>query len=95
VRDGGGRDGGFGERRFDRERGPGRGSREQRIYTVEPAKEIVETITHKGEVTSLASLRALLGGGKKAPEATPPAPTTPPAPAPAPVSPAPDAGHSA
>ncbi|MBX3464859.1 MAG: helix-hairpin-helix domain-containing protein [Planctomycetes bacterium] len=39
-----------------------RGPREQRVYTVEPAKEVVETRSHKGEVTSLASLRALLGG---------------------------------
>lgn len=81
-RDQGGRDGGF-DRGFDRggrgDRGDrGRGPREQRVYTVEPAKEVVETVTHKGEVTSLASLRALLGGGKKA----------------APVPPAPEAGES-
>ncbi|MBL9076448.1 MAG: helix-hairpin-helix domain-containing protein [Planctomycetes bacterium] len=42
-----------------------RGPREQRVYTVEPAKEVVEARTHKGEVTSLASLRALFGGGGK------------------------------
>jgi hypothetical protein len=34
---------------------------------VEPAKEVVETRSHKGEVTSLASLRALLGGAAQAP----------------------------
>lgn len=75
-------EGGFG-RRFDRG-DRGHGSREQRVYTVEPAKEVVETVTHKGEMTSLASLRALLGGGAKP---TPPKPdaSTPDA--------APDAGQ--
>ncbi|MBL8750274.1 MAG: S1 RNA-binding domain-containing protein [Planctomycetes bacterium] len=63
--------GGFGDRGFGERRGRG-GPREQRVYTVEPAKEVVETVTHKGEVTSLASLRALLGGGKKPAETTPP-----------------------
>ncbi|MBZ0151834.1 MAG: hypothetical protein K8J09_09905, partial [Planctomycetes bacterium] len=49
------------------DRGPrGRGPREQRVYTVEPAREVAETRTHKGEVTSLASLRALLSGNKPA-----------------------------
>jgi uncharacterized protein len=57
-RDRDGDDRGFGERR-------GRGPREQRVYTVEPALEATETRTHKGEFTSLANLRALLGGGKK------------------------------
>ncbi len=53
---GGDRDGGFGDR------GPrGRGPREQRVYTVEPAREVAATRTHKGEFTSLANLRALLG----------------------------------
>jgi len=87
-----GRGGGGGERRFgggrdDRDRGDrdgprrDRGPREQRVYTVEPAKEVVEARTHKGEVTSLASLRALLGGApapSKAPAAPPP--KQPPAP---------------
>lgn len=59
----GGRDGGF-DRGFDRP-SRGRGPREQRVYTVEPAKEVVETMTHKGEGRSLASLRALLSGGSK------------------------------
>ncbi len=64
-------DRGFGDRGFGERRGRG-GPREQRVYTVEPAKEVVETVTHKGEVTSLASLRALLGGGKKPAEPAPP-----------------------
>jgi uncharacterized protein len=76
--------GGGSERRRFGGRGPGgeerergdrgrrdRGPREQRVYTVEPAKEVVETRSHKGEVTSLASLRALLGGAP--PAAKPPA----------------------
>ena len=56
-------DHGFGDRgdRGPRDRGD-RGPREQRVYTVEPAKEVVETRTHKGEFTSLANLRALLSG---------------------------------
>jgi len=75
-RDGGREGGGFMDRGFDRERGRGRGRgpQEQRVYTVEPAKEVVETVTHKGEVTSLASLRALLGGAKKPAAAPTPAP---------------------
>ena len=58
--------GGFGDRG---PRGP-RGPRENRVYTVEPAKEVGETRTAKGEVTSLAGLRNLFGGGgkPKAPE---------------------------
>jgi uncharacterized protein len=69
---GGGRGTGGGRDDRDRgdrgDRGPrDRGPREQRIYTVEPAKEVVETRSHKGEVTSLASLRALLGGAAQAP----------------------------
>jgi uncharacterized protein len=53
--------GGFGDR------GPrGRGPREQRIYTVEPAREAASQRTHKGEFTSLANLRALLGSNKPA-----------------------------
>lgn len=79
-----GKDGGdrprFGRDREDRDygdRGPrGRGGpREQRVYTVEPAREASEQRTHKGEFTSLANLRALLGGGKKA-EAPKDAPTS-------------------
>jgi len=51
---GGGRDrGGFGGGR----RG---GPREQRIYTVEPAREVSEQRSDKGEATSLSSLRSLL-----------------------------------
>jgi hypothetical protein len=55
-----------GDRGFG-DRGPrGRGPREQRVYTVEPAREAAETRTHKGEFTSLSNLRALLGkGGNK------------------------------
>ena len=75
-RRGGGRGGPRGGDRGDRDygdRGPrGRGPREQRIYTVEPAREAAETRTHKGEFTSLANLRALLSGGKS----TPPKPST-------------------
>lgn len=64
---------GDGDDRGYADRGPrGRGPREQRIYTVEPAREVAETRTHKGEFTSLANLRALLGGKKPA-EAPPPA----------------------
>jgi uncharacterized protein len=61
----------------DRDRGERRprGPREQRIYTVEPAREVAETRTHKGEVTSLASLRALLGNPQ--PAAPPTAPEQP------------------
>jgi uncharacterized protein len=60
----------FGRDRDDRgydDRGPrSRGPRDQRVYTVEPAREAADQRTHKGEFTSLANLRALLGGGKKA-----------------------------
>jgi hypothetical protein len=77
--------------RGPRDRGD-RGGREQRVYTVEPAREVVETRTHKGEFTSLANLRALLGGKSPAqapapaPKAAPPAPepVAEPAPEPAP-----------
>lgn len=71
--EGDGGDRGFGDRGFGERRGRG-GPREQRVYTVEPAKEVVETRTHKGEVTSLSSLRALFGGSKptKPVEPTPP-----------------------
>lgn len=87
-RDGGDR--GFGDRGFGERRGHG-GPREQRVYTVEPAKEVAETRTHKGEVTSLASLRALFGGGSKPakPASEPPAPPAPP------KSDAPEAGPTA
>ena len=54
--------------------GRGRGPREQRVYTVDPGKEVVETRSHKGEVTSLSSLRALFGGAKPAKPAAEPAP---------------------
>lgn len=64
---------GFGDRGFGDRGGRGRGPREQRVYTVEPAREVAETRTHKGEFTSLANLRALLGG-KKAAEPAPAAP---------------------
>ncbi len=51
---GGGRDrGGFGG-------GHRGGPREQRIYTVEPAREVSEQRSDKGEATSLSSLRSLL-----------------------------------
>ena len=66
-RDGGGRDGGgFGGRGRD-DRGPRRGSGEQRIYTIEPEREVAEQLSKKGEATSLSSLRNLLGksSGKK------------------------------
>jgi uncharacterized protein len=71
-RPGGGRRGGPGAGREDRgrdrdrgfggrERGGRRGGpREQRIYTVEPAREVEEQRSDKGEVTSLSSLRNLL-----------------------------------
>jgi uncharacterized protein len=49
-----------------RDRGDRGGPREQRVYTVEPAREVTEAKTHKGELTSLSSLRALLGGAKDA-----------------------------
>ncbi|HEB53930.1 MAG TPA: S1 RNA-binding domain-containing protein [bacterium] len=62
-REGGGR---FGGGRGPRDRGPRRGGRgdgprEQRVYTVEPAREISEQRTKKGELTSLSNLRNLLG----------------------------------
>ena len=48
----------------DRDRGGRRGgSREPRIYTVEPAREVEEQRSDKGEVTSLSSLRNLLNRG--------------------------------
>lgn len=54
------------------DRGPRpRGPREQRVYTVEPAREVAEVRTHKGEVTSLSSLRNLLA---RRPEPETPAP---------------------
>ena len=68
--------------RGPRDRGD-RGGREQRVYTVEPAKEVVETRTHKGEFTSLANLRALLGGKSPAQASAPaPAKAAPPTPEP-------------
>ena len=65
---GGGRDGGRDDRSRERDRGFGGrdrgdrrgGPREQRIYTVEPAREVAEQRSDKGEVTSLSSLRNLL-----------------------------------
>ena len=68
-RDGGGGGGGFGgDRREDR--GPRRSGGEQRIYTIEPEREVAQHLTQKGEATSLASLRSLLGRGsdQKGPE---------------------------
>lgn len=56
----------------------GRGPREQRVYTVEPAREVAEIRTHKGEFTSLANLRALLS--KAAPTPPPPPPAEEPRP---------------
>ncbi|MAD34186.1 MAG: hypothetical protein CMJ88_10565, partial [Planctomycetes bacterium] len=44
-------------------RGRRGGSREPRIYTVEPAREVEEQRSDKGEVTSLSSLRNLLNRG--------------------------------
>lgn len=75
-----GQDGGerrrFGDRgprdRDDDRPGRGRGPREQRVYTVEPAREVAESRTHKGEFKSLANLRALLGKSAAAAPATPP-----------------------
>ena len=64
-RDGGGFGGGFGGGRDRGDRGPRRGDGEQRIYTVEPAREVAEQVTQKGEATSLASLRNLLGKSSK------------------------------
>jgi len=87
----GGPRGGDRDRGDDREygRGPrGRGPREQRIYTVEPAREVAETRTHKGEFTSLANLRALLSKATPTPA---PAPAAPPAEEPRPS----DAGSGA
>ena len=51
--------------------GRGRGPQEQRVFTIEPAREAAETRTHKGEFTSLANLRALLGGKASAPAKKP------------------------
>ena len=55
-----GGDRGFGGRDRGGRRG---GSREPRIYTVEPAREVEEQRSDKGEVTSLSSLRNLLNRG--------------------------------
>jgi hypothetical protein len=56
---GGERHGRFGDR--DRRDGERRGGpRESRTYTIESEKQVAETRTHKGELTSLAGLRALL-----------------------------------
>jgi|GEM_PF-2952643 len=58
----GGRDRGFG----GRDRGGRRGDpREQRVYTVEPAREVEEQRSDKGEATSLSSLRNLLSRDKE------------------------------
>ncbi|MGK0265397.1 MAG: hypothetical protein ACI8UD_004060, partial [Planctomycetota bacterium] len=76
-RDGGGRDGGGGggggggrdsggyggERRGRDDRGPRRDSGQQRVYTIEPEREVAEQLSNKGEATSLSSLRSLLGKG--------------------------------
>lgn len=71
-RDGGGRDGGGGgrdsggyggERRGRDDRGPRRDSGQQRVYTIEPEREVAEQLSNKGEATSLSSLRNLLGKG--------------------------------
>jgi uncharacterized protein len=60
----------------DRGFGRGRGGHgPQRVYTVEPAREAAETRTHKGEFTSLANLRALLGGKATQKPETPPPPS--------------------
>lgn len=80
-RERGGRD--FGEREHG---GRGR-SGPSRVYTVEPEKEVAEQRTHKGEVTSLASLRALFGGGKASPPPAPPAPPAPDVTTPPPAAP--------
>lgn len=48
------------DRRDDDRRGGGGGSRESRVFTVESGKEAAETKGRKGELTSLAGLRALL-----------------------------------
>jgi len=69
---GGRRPGGRDDRSFDDRGQRGRGPREQRVYTVEPALEASESRTHKGEFKSLANLRALLGGAKDRPAAPPP-----------------------
>ena len=65
-REGGGSfGGGFGgDRRGPREdRGQRHGGGQQRVYTVEPEREVAEQLTQKGEATSLSSLRNLLGKG--------------------------------
>jgi uncharacterized protein len=46
--------------RGDRDRGPRRGGGESRVITVESEKAVAETKGKKGEITSLAGLRALL-----------------------------------
>lgn len=73
-RDFGGRDFGGGDFGGRDAGGRGRSGRGQRVYTAEPEKTVAEQRTHKGEVTSLASLRALFGGGSKP---TPPATDSP------------------
>jgi len=50
---------------------PNRGGREGRVITVESGREVEEVKGHKGELTSLASLKALLD--KDQPPAQPPA----------------------
>lgn len=56
-----------GRGRFDRaDRGPRRGGgQESRTYTIDSDKEVADARTHKGEVKSLAGLRALLGSGRQ------------------------------
>jgi uncharacterized protein len=82
--------GGRGPRPRDDREGSGYGGRsrgrtpqEQRVYTVEPARQVAATRTHKGEFTSLANLRALLGGKPSAPPAEPAPPPAEPPPPPA------------
>jgi protein Tex len=69
----------FGRDRDDREeRGPRGRPGQQRVYTVEPAREAASQRTHKGEFTSLANLRALLGKGNQPAQSQPaPQPTEP------------------
>ena len=66
----GGRDGGGygGEHRGRDDRGPRRGSGKQRVYTIEPEREVAEQLSKKGEATSLSSLRNLLGKGSSSPD---------------------------
>ena len=60
---GGGRDGGDDRRGPREDRGNRRSGGKQRVYTIEPEREVAEQLSHKGEATSLASLRSLLGKG--------------------------------